>query len=440
MKKWFKYFCLSFFSHKTSKEGARRSYGNLFLGFIISLVLLWAGFVLGDMLPFGAHYNGSPDFKATVHSVLANADAEKRIVLEIENGTLKAKKQGGEYSQSLMVNTLENDADRQNYSKNGYNIVVDMRPANTPAEVEAYCVSSDGDNLEITYEDYLTLSEVKRLNFDFKLRYTGRALELSDESVVAYRAYLDGSDEGREMAEKLEGDLSENKITRDEYNRAIYETYFESYYPEITAYENTSKVPLLRNYYYHQYISCGIKNYLFIFDDYMTGSFETRGGNEISFHGFYGDLEDGCLVTEGAATEEAERQADSFIKKSFSAIVALNAYGYLLKVLSLVPFIALMIMVAALLTYSILKLRGVESISSLGATLKIVGSYVWPSGVISCVMTVIISFFVSRSMINALPQVLLFTALAVRSVIFALQESGLYAKSLELQEATETEV
>ena len=441
MKKWFKFFSLSFFSHKASKEGVKRGYANVFLSFILALAFLWVGFTFGDMLPFGTHYKNSPDFKAVVRSVFANADVDKRIEVEIAEGGLKVKKPDGEYAEALLVNTFENDADKQNYSVNGYNIVVDSRPADTLAEVEAYCVSNDGKNTVISYQDYLSLSDVARLNFDFKLRYTGKALELDDKSVEGYRAYVEGlSEENKAKTESLATELSENKITKHEYNRAIYEIYFTSYYPEITAYESTSKLPLLRNYYYHQYISQGICKYLFVFDDYMAGSFETNSGIEISFYGFYSGLEKGKLITEGVTQAEANALADSFIKDSFKANWFINAYAYVINIFTLVPFLALMILVAALLTYSILKLRGIESINSLGAMFKIVGSFVWFSGLISAVFAVIIAFFVGRGVISTLPLVLFFVALVIRSTVFAIKESKLYLKQLEKQEAEQTEV
>ncbi len=439
MKKWFEFFCLSFFSDKISKEGAKRGYANVLLGLILALVFLWSGFVGGDMLPFSARYNNSPDFSATVRAVLANSDVDKRISVEIEDGHLKAKKHGGEYTESLLVNTLENDTDKQNYSQNGYNVVIDSRPADTLAEVEAYCLSNDGQELVISYPEYLSLSAVAKLNFDFKLEYTGNALELNDESVEGYRAYLDGlGDENKAETEKLANDLLENKITKSEYNRAIYELYFVNYYPEITAYESTSKVPLLRNYYYHQYISKGIKNYLFIFDDYMAGSFETDSGIDLSFYGFYSNLENGALVAEGDTQAKANAAADGFIKKSFSATSLLSLYAYAMNVFSLIPFIALMPMVVALLAYSILKLGGIESITSFGAMFKIVGSYVWISGAISAVLTMITSFFVQPSIITALPLVLFFITLAIRSIIFAINEAKSYTKQLE-QQTVQTE-
>lgn len=441
MKKWLKFFCLSFFSHKEAKGGAKRGYSNVFFSFLLALIFLWTAFIGGDMLPFGLYYNSSPDFKATAHAVFANADPAKRVDVKVENGVLKFKKQGGEYAEALMVNTFENEADKQNYSANGYNIVIDARPANTLAEIEAYCVSNDGKNTVISYQDYLSLSEVARLNFDFKIKYTGNALELNDEVVENYRAYVDGlNEENKLKTHKLADDLASEIITKAEYNRAVYELYFVSYYPEITAYESTSNVPLLRNYYQHQYISSGTKNYLFVFDDYMTGSFETRNGTDVSFYGFYSKLENGALIAEEATQAQANALVDSFIKDSFKSIFVLNAYAYAMNVILLAPFIALMLIVAALLTYSILKLRGIESIASLGAMLKIVGSFVWQSGIISAALTVILMLFVNRSLITALPLVLFFVALVIRSVIFAIMESKLYIKQLEQQEAERTEV
>ena len=432
MKKWIKFFSLGFFSHKLSKESTKRGYGNFLLGLLLSLIFLWVSFVGGDMLPFAAHYKNSPDFVATAHSVFANSDVNKRIEAEIENGALKFRKHGGEYAEAILVNTFENEVDKQNYSVNGYNVIVDTRPADTLAEIEAYCVSNDGQNLIISYEEYLTLSTVARLNFDFKLKYTGNALELNDEMIESYRAYVDGlSSENKTTTESLLNDLAQNKITKNEYNKAIYELYFTSYYPEITQYESESKVPLLRNYYYHQYITQGIKNYLFIFDDYMAGSFETKQGIEISFYGFYSDFENGALISEGASQDEANKTVDSFIKKAYAAILPLSLYAYAMNVFAFIPFIALMPMVVTLLAYSIIKLRGVESISSLGAMFKIVGSFLWISSVITILLNVILAFFVPRNMMTVLPLVLFFIILLIRTIVFVVKEAKSYMKQLK---------
>ena len=438
MKKWFKFFGTAFFSHKEAKGATKRGYTNVFFGFLLVLVFLFTALVGSDMLPFGVHYASSPDLMATAHALLA--DADNRIVTEILDGDLRMKKQGGEYTAALLVNTLENAADKQSYSVNGFDVVVDTRPAKALAEVEAYCLSNDGNNTEISYEDYLTLSEVARLNFDFKLRYTGRELVLTEESVTGYLEYLTShSEESRAKVEGLKNDLSGEKISKDEYHRAVYELYFEAYYPEITAYESSSKVPLLRNYYYHQYISKNIDNYLFIFDDYMTGSFETVSGNEVSFYGFFGNMENGALIPDGCSEQEANKAVDDFINDAFWANWFLKAYAHLINTISLAPFIALMLMVAALLSYSLLRLMGVESISSLGAGLKIVGSFSWFSGLSAAVIALALSFFVDRNWITALPLVLFFVALITRSVVFVITEKQLFVKQSE-QKALQSEV
>ena len=439
MKKWLRFFCLSFFSDKTSKEGAKRGYTSFVLGLILAFAFLWVAYVGADILPLTTHYDNSPEFKQTVQDLFANPELDKRITAEIKDGVLSANILGKEQD-SVYINTLENDTDKRNYSNNGYSVVVDLRAADTLAEFEAYYVSNDGKALTISYEEYLTLSEVARLNFDFKLRYTGKELLLNDELIESYKAYLYNLGGDSELScEGLASKLDRGEITKDEYARAIYELYFQNYYPEITAYESTSLVPLLRNYYYHQYISQGLDKYLFIFDDYMTASFETRGGIDVSFYGFYDNMEDGVIVSEGATQSEADEMADAFIKESIRSITPLTAYAYAMNVFSLIPFIALMPFVVTLLAYSVLKLGGIGSVTSFGATFRILGSYVWFSSVVSTALTLALSFFLQPNIITSLPLVIFFLTLVVRSMIFSVREVRAHLKQSEQEEKVSTE-
>lgn len=435
MKKWIKFFCLSFFSDKISKEAAKRGYSNVFLGLLLTFAFLWCGFVGGEMLPFTSRYNHTHEFRSTVHAVLSNADISKRISVDVVDGRLDMKREGTEADEGLLVNTFKNDVDKQIYSVGGYNVIVDTRPADSLAEVEAYCVSNDGKNTEISYRDYLTLSEVARLNFDFKLRYTGNELKLTDEIVAGYTSYLGSL--GEEISSKAQGyeqDLAEEKITKSEYNLEIYKLYFANYFPDITDYESESEVPLLRNYYYHEYLKNTEGKYLFIFNDYIAASFETANGLKTSFYGFYNSLEDGALIAHDTEQAKADMLADEFIKVSFAAMAPLSSYAHAMNVFSIIPFIALMPMVVALLAYSILKLRDVDKMLSFGAMFKIVGSYLWISAVISAVLTIAISFFVQQSVISVLPLLLLFVALAVRALIYVINEDKLRKKQTELSD------
>ena len=434
MKKWLRFFFCSFFSDKISKDGSKRGYTTFFIGLILAFAFLWAGYVGGDILPLGVRYGNSPDFMATMHTVFSNADANQRLNAEIKDGSLLVKKSDGEYSKDLLVNTFENESDREIYSKNGYNVVVDLHPADTPAEFEIRFVSNNGKDLTLTYEEYSLLNAVEKLYFDLELTYTGKALELNDETVEAYRTTLEGlNSEIKPEIDSWANDLASNKITRSEYNRAIYELYFANYYPDITAYESSSKIPLLRNYYYHQYISRGAENYVFIFDDYMTASFETKDGTEVSFYGFYDDMADGAIVASGASQSEANRAVDDFVKQSILSVAPLTLYAYAMNVFSLIPFFSLIPLVVVLLAYSILKLMGVESIKTFGTAFKILGSYVWFSAFISAVTTVVAAFFVPSNIVTALPPVIFFIVLAIRSIIFAVREARAHMKQLEQQ-------
>ena len=434
MRNWLRFFFCSFFSDRISKDGAKRGYTTFFVGLILAFTFLWAGYVGGDILPLGVRYGNSPDFMATMHTVFSNADANQRLNAEIKDGSLLVKKSDGEYSKDLLVNTFENESDRENYSKNGYNVVVDLHPADTPAEFEIRFVSNNGKDLTLTYEEYSLLNAVEKLYFDLELTYTGKALELNDETVEAYRTTLEGlNSEIKPEIDSWANDLASNKITRSEYNRAIYELYFANYYPDITAYESSSKIPLLRNYYYHQYISRGAENYVFIFDDYVTASFETKDGTEVSFYGFYDDMADGAIVASGASQSEANRAVDDFVKQSILSVAPLTLYAYAMNVFSLIPFFSLIPLVVVLLAYSILKLMGVENIKTFGTAFKILGSYVWVSAFISAVTTVVAAFFVPSNIVTALPPVIFFIVLAIRSMIFAVREARAHMKQLEQQ-------
>ncbi len=439
MKKWFRFFFLSFFSNKLSKEGEKRGYTNLFLGLLLSFAFLWMGVFGGEMLPFATHYNHATDLVSTVHTVLASPDATHRIDLTLKDGVLAASKQGGTDDAGLIVSTLKNEEDRERYAGQGYDVVIDTRPADTLAEVEAYCVSNDGKGTEITYEEYLTLSEVARLNFVFHLRYTGEALTLTDTLTDTHKAYLLSlGDEKKGEVEKLDGQLADGTLTQEGYRRALYQLYFTNYYPSITEYEETSRVPLLRNYYYHEYIKDGKTKYLFLFDDYLAGSFETDNGMLRTFYGYYNNMEDGALIREGMDEEAMGKAADTFIKDAFSAMAPLTAYAHAMNIFTFIPFIALMPLVVALLAHSLLRLRGVDSIRTLGGMVKTVGSYIWFSGVISAVLTLGLSFLVQPRLISALPLVLFFVALMVRSILLVVEEWRVHKRQLE-QTTTQTE-
>ena len=170
-----------------------------------------------------------------------------------------------------------------------------------------------------------------------------------------------------------------------------------------------------------------------LFNDYIAGSFETKSGIDISFYGFFSDFADGTLNGDITDQEMAEKAADKFIKASYKAVAPLSLYANAMNVFSLIPYISLMPMVVALLAYSILKLLGIDSQRSLGEMFKIVGSYVWFSAAVASILTLLASFFVQPNLLAVLPLLFLFVTLAIRSVIYAVNEANLYKQQLEQQ-------
>ena len=100
---------------------------------------------------------------------------------------------------------------------------------------------------------------------------------------------------------------------------------------------------------------------------------------------------------------------------------------------------ALMLLVAALLSYSLLRLRGAESVRSLGAMLKIVGVFVWQSGALAAVFVLVAGCFTARGLITSLALVLFFAVLVARTVIFVIYEDKIHKEQLKQQETEGTE-
>ena len=86
----------------------------------------------------------------------------------------------------------------------------------------------------------------------------------------------------------------------------IYKLYLRAYYPQ--TFDGKSGVPVLRNYYAQEFIENeNVKNYLFVFEDMLVGSFTTESGISRMFYGYASKLLDGVVVT-AVGTGEAEKQ------------------------------------------------------------------------------------------------------------------------------------
>ena len=250
---------------------------------------------------------------------------------------------------------------------------------------------------------------------DFKIRYTANELVLTDELTAVHEAYL--TEKKSESFAELQ--KKQTELSREEYQRQVYNLFIKEYY---TDFPSDQSAPLLRNYY-QTYVKDGAEKYLFIFDDSCVGAFETKGGMKVSFYGFYKNFADGTNFS-------TAENADGFIKNSFGATAPLSVYVYLMNIIRLLPFIVLMPIITALISYCVLRLIKSDTAKTFGGCIRILGSYLLVGSLLSALITFVCGYFVPRSSLLIAAILTLFLILLIRTVIFLSLEFVTVKKSV----------
>lgn len=218
---WLKFYFVGFFTHSMSKEGGDRSFFNTLLSFVLTFFIVCCGLMAGYSASFGVQYNNSKDFKNFLYAAFANGDSSNRIDLSVKEGYLSADIKEGE-----RVNTLLNEG--QKYAVNGYQLIVDTRPAATTyADFSVKCKKSD--NSEIDYSVYRTLSDEDKKSYSLSVKYSGLQLNPAIKQ-QEYEEYLTNTESVAEEYGKLKTDVAGGAITSEQYANSIYELYFGSYF------------------------------------------------------------------------------------------------------------------------------------------------------------------------------------------------------------------
>ena len=404
-----KAFFLGFFSDRYAEKATKGGFIPLVLNVVLAIVVIFFGAVGTEHLSFYPRYDNSPDFKATVTDLFAATQDENKISLFVgEDKYVKAKRGDGDYEKAMLVNTFISAEDRAAYPVGGYDVVVDTREATLYDDFEAYCLSKDGDGLQITYEEYLTLSEAAKKGFEFKIRYTTDEVDLSEEKTSARVDYLKGKDAtAKQAVQELETKRTSGEIDDKAYANGVWVLYVKNYYPDLSEYEKTTGVPLVRNYYYHNYTLAGEKNYLFVFDDSVVGSFTTADGKVEEFYGFYENFPYG-VITDGK----------DFIQTAFSSSFYLSRYVGFVNIMRFLPIYIVMPLVAALISYLIVKIGEKEKAKKFSFVLKITATFILWSAILAALITYALSFFIDRGLIFTTVSVIYFVVIMIRSVIW----------------------
>ena len=392
MKSWLRFFGLSFFSDKVARESKSKGFLSFFLGLLLALAFIFCGLLAANFLPFATHYNHATDFKAFAQAAFDNLD----VTVSDSHAAF-----------DTVVNTFVNKEDADLYSTNGYNLVVDTRPSTALDDFETYCVYYDGSS-EITYEAYLALPDEEKINYIFNLRYTPNELVLTDELVAQYEQYLNTTDSDDIKQQYNSLLASKNSISQEEYNLDVYALYLQAYYPEITKYVSAGSAPLLRNYYYDNYInSQQACDYLLIFEEFLVGSFHTDGNLPVTFYGLYSAKHVGNV---------SASETDAFLRESFYAAVPLYASLYLGNILRYLVVVTLFTLALAFVAWLVLRTMKSQWGRSYSTVLKVEGAYLAVAALITTLIFFVCGFFVSGSMLNDLPLMILSVILFVRTV------------------------
>ena len=407
MKNWLKFIGLSFFSDKIAKEAPRRSYGNLILFAVLSIIILFAGYIAGSLVPFRTLYRSSSGLNSVVQSVFVEDKAD-RINLRIENGVLQAG------------TTDFSDGKKLDENIDGYVVIVDTRPAGLYDDFTAYCETASGNR--ITYEEYLDLNDDFKSAYKFKIEYSGEQLVIDQTKTAVYENYLNGVTDSSIISKYEEV----KKLTGEEYSNALYELYVKAYYPDLSAYETGGTAPKLRNAYYHNYIK-GNK-YLLVFDDSIICSFEKNGGTIVSFYGFYTNMGDGEIAPTAKGLED-------FFCQSFLGSSSITVYFGFITFMTYIPFVAVVVMLFAFILVCMCKLLKIDGFRY-GGAVKILGSFTLISALVASLTTFASGFIFGIQSLLAVCIITFFIVILVRMFAMLIADKIKMKKVEKVQDDT----
>lgn len=413
---WLKFFSLSFFTLKHSREAAVRRALNALLSAVLSLVLLFCGLLLGYSTSFGTHYRTANEFREFLYATFAEP-SDERIDFSATDGVPDVSIPDRE-----TVNSYVDGA----YRKNDYELIIDLRPADsTFARFTAYYKDKNGG--ELTEAEYAALSDEDKGNYTFDIKCDGERLDPA-ASHSEYVAYLDGvSTEGadgyNESVASKYAELKEKKdageIAGDKYVDDIYCLYVSARYPSL-AQDAYGGAPTLKSYYLRLVGADMGSRYLMMLADRCVCAFVNDKGVAMLVDGNYGKAN----ISIDSSTDEAAARAalDGFVSSVFSSAGSIDAGLYFINLMTVLPFLLIAYAVVVIVLLLADKLGHCENINGfLGAT-KIVGSFLFVSGFVAFIAAIIFSRLFSRGTAYMYTLYVFVAVFALRTIVQAIIE------------------
>lgn len=403
MKDWFKVFGLSFFSDKSAERAPQYGFVSIVLSIMLSVLFFMFGFMAADVVPFSTHYDNSAQYREFIRNAFSDAD----ISIEISGESAHSDKK---------VNTYTDESDKEKYSVNGYNLIIDTRDSNMLAEFYQVAVRDDE---EIDYGEYIKLPDKEKEKYSVKTVYTDRELELTAEKTAEHESYLakittEGDDAFNSDAAAAYKALKEKELSQEEYRKEVYYLYVKYYFEKIESVLMSAKAPVLCDYYYLNFVLSGNENYLYYFDDICIGSFRTDKNIPSSFVGYYKDCADGKITVDSVG---------EFIKDVYYNSVGYSISTYFISAMQMAPGYVLIPVLLGLVLFVVCKAAKKRFGQRFSECYKIVNSFVWVTALLTALLTFVLAFFVFARKLYLFMPLIFALILIVRIAVFYITRS-----------------
>jgi len=417
MLDWLKRFGLSLFSDKYAKESVKNGFGTVLLTSLLAIAFVFAGIFAAQTLSFVPYYNDADEFRQFVDNAFNNG-----LSVEIKDSKAVITQNGA----PVVIDTSANEADRDKYFINGYQLFVDFRNViSVYDDFHAYGKSVK-DGSEISYDEYLLLSGSAENDYVFAVKYSGVQKVITENDVETYKTYLLGVNDSdiREQYKSLQNSVG--NMTKADYENKLYALYVRAYYPNMSAVVG-EQIPTLYGYYYQAAAKSDGK-YLCLFQDTAVASFKSRG-NTISFGGIYKEG-NGFSVN-------GNRNCDEFIKSLYKDSVPTLFLVELMDCVLLIAIAELIIVAVMLTAFVICKVKKIELFYTFGKSVKLVASYSHAAALLGALFTIIMGFVVSGQILRIVAYVSFAVTLVIRTVILLIKENKTGEKHIDTEDAAE---
>lgn len=417
---WLKFFFLSIFSDNQAKRSVKHGFLTALLTCLLAVVFIFLGLYAAETASFAAYFKGADEFQ----EFIANAFNTAQLNITVTNNKAQITANG----KDVVIDTVASESDKAAYGLNGYNLFVDSRQvASTFDDFRAYCQSVK-DGTEISYDEYLALSTEAQKAYAFRIEYSGRQKNITDDDVRVYREFLSTVNDNGIQNEYKSLNESSDGMPQSELNGKIYALYIKAYYPQMynTAGEQT---PTLRGYYIRRSLESDGK-YVCLFGDMSVVSFKSYCNNTVAYGGIY---KDGNNIDFSGG----KQSPFGFFKRLYYDGASTLLIVELLDCFLVIAIVELIIVAVMILTFAVCRLKKLEVGYVFGKSVKLVASYAHTAALLTFLTVFCLGFLVRGTALTVAAYVIFAFITLVRTAVLLVREAKHGEKHIEEEDVSE---